>query len=192
VAESIVALAEQTQAIGEIIATVSEIAEQTNLLSLNAAIEASRAGEHGRGFTVVASEVKALAEQSKKSTAQVRTILETTQKAISSAVYSTEQGINSMSTATDAATQTGDTIKMLTDIIAEAATSSGQIVTSSGQQATGMEQVSRAMAHINQIATQNLSATTQTEKAAQQINEIGRKLSELLQESGSAEALPHG
>lgn len=186
VAESIVVLAEQTQAIGEIIATVSEIAEQTNLLSLNAAIEASRAGEHGRGFTVVASEVKALAEQSKKATSQVRTILESIQKAINTAVYSTEQGIHSMNTATQAANEGGNTIKLLSDIITEGATASSQIVASAAQQATGMEQISRAMAHINQIATQNLGATTQTEKAAQQMNEIGQKLKELLHESGSS------
>ena len=71
-AESILALAEQAQAIGEIITTVNDIAEQTNLLALNAAIEASRAGEQGKGFGVVAAEVKVLADQSKKATAQVR------------------------------------------------------------------------------------------------------------------------
>ena len=70
IAESILTLAEQAQAIGEIIATVNDIAEQTNVLSLNAAIEASRAGEHGKGFSVVAGEVKALADQSKKATAR--------------------------------------------------------------------------------------------------------------------------
>ena len=183
VAENIVALAEKTQAIGEIIATVSEIAEQTNLLSLNAAIEASRAGEHGRGFTIVASEVKALAEQSKKATGQVRSILESIQKAISTAVYSTEQGIHSMVTATQAAGQAGETIKLLSDIIAEAATVSSQIMTSAAQQASGVEQVGSAMVSINQIATQNLAGTTQTEKAAQELNHIGIKLNDLLKES---------
>lgn len=186
VAESIVTLAEKTQAISEIIASVSEIAEQTNLLSLNAAIEASRAGEHGRGFTVVAGEVKALAEQSKKATAQVRSILESIQKAINSAVYSTEQGIHSMVTATQAASQAGDTIKMLSDIIAEAATESTQIMASASQQASGVEQVSLAMTHINKIATHNLAATAQTEKAAREITGIGTNLNTLLQESGSS------
>src|SRR5258708_16939771 len=80
-AQNIRALAEQAQAIGDIIATVNDIAEQTNLLALKAAIEASRAGEHGKGFAVVASEVKALADQSKKATAQVRQILGNLQKA---------------------------------------------------------------------------------------------------------------
>ncbi len=92
IAESILTLAEQAQAIGEIIATVNDIAEQTNVLSLNAAIEASRAGEQGKGFSVVAGEVKALADQSKKATAQVRQILGEIQKATNAAVMVTEQG----------------------------------------------------------------------------------------------------
>ena len=90
-AENILTLAEQAQAIGEIIATVNDIAEQTNLLALNAAIEAARAGEHGRGFAVVAGEVKALADQSKKATAQVRQILGEIQRATNTAVLSTEE-----------------------------------------------------------------------------------------------------
>lgn len=188
VAENIVALAEKTQAVGEIIATVSDIAEQTNLLSLNAAIEASRAGEHGRGFTVVASEVKALAEQSKKATGQVRSILESIQKAISTAVYSTEQGIHSMVTATQAAGQAGETIKLLSDIIAEAATVSSQIITVAAQQTTGVEQVGVAMSSINQIANQNLATTALTEKAARELNVIGTKLTGLVNDSGAAGA----
>jgi methyl-accepting chemotaxis protein len=74
-------LADQAQAIGEIISTVNDLAEQTNLLALNAAIEAARAGEQGRGFAVVAGEVKNLAEQSKAGTARVRQILEQIQRA---------------------------------------------------------------------------------------------------------------
>ena len=90
-AENILSLAEQAQAISDIIATVNDIAEQTNLLALNAAIEASRAGEHGKGFAVVAGEVKALADQSKKATSQVRQILGEIQKATNTAVLSTRK-----------------------------------------------------------------------------------------------------
>src|SRR3546814_12548974 len=74
-AENVLGLAEQAQSIGEIIASVAEIAEQTNLLAINAGIEASRAGEHGPGFAVVAREIKELAGEAKKSTSQIRQIL---------------------------------------------------------------------------------------------------------------------
>src|SRR5262249_12073012 len=90
-AETIVALAERAQTIGEIIASVNDIAEQTNLLALNSAIEAARAGEQGKGFAVVAGEVRALAEQSRKATAGVRQILGEIQKGTNKAVLSTEE-----------------------------------------------------------------------------------------------------
>ena len=92
IAEHILALSEQTQQIGEIIAAVNDLADQSNLLALNAAIEASRAGEQGRGFAVVAHEIRSLAEQSKAATAQVRTILSDIQRATNAAVMATEQG----------------------------------------------------------------------------------------------------
>ena len=92
IADSIMRLSEQSQAIGEIIATVKDLAEQSNLLAVNAAIEAAKAGEQGKGFAVVAQEVKSLAEQSREATAQVRSILNDIQKATNAAVLATEQG----------------------------------------------------------------------------------------------------
>ena len=112
-AENILALAEQAQAIGEITAAVADVAEQTNLLALNAAIEASRAGEHGKGFAVVAGEVKALADQSKKATAQVRQILGEIQKGTNAAVLSTEEVTKGVASAGRVADQAGQTIRAL-------------------------------------------------------------------------------
>src|SRR5258707_7263519 len=91
IAQSIVRLSEQGQTIGLIIATVEDLAAQSNLLAVNAAIEAAKAGEHGKGFGVVAQEVKSLAEQSRQATNQVRTILSDVQKATATAVLATEQ-----------------------------------------------------------------------------------------------------
>ncbi len=178
-AENILALAEQAQAIGEIIATVNDIAEQTNLLALNAAIEASRAGEHGKGFSVVAGEVKALADQSKKATAQVRQRLGEIQKATNTAVLSTEEVTKGVATATRVADQAGQTIKALADTLAEAAQAAAQIVASAGQQATGMAQIHQAMKNIDQVARQNLAAMRQAELAAQNLNALGTELAGL-------------
>jgi methyl-accepting chemotaxis protein len=178
-AENILALAEQAQAIGDIIATVNDIAEQTNLLALNAAIEASRAGEHGKGFAVVAGEVKALADQSKKATAQVRQILGEIQKATNTAVLSTEEVTKGVASASRVAGQAGETIRALTETLGEAAQAAAQIAASAGQQATGMGQIHQAMRNIDQVAKQNLVAMRQAEQAAQNLNGLGTQLASL-------------
>ena len=180
IAESILTLAEQAQAIGEIIATVNDIAEQTNVLSLNAAIEASRAGEHGRGFSVVAGEVKVLADQSKKATGQVRQILGEIQKATNTAVMVTEQGTKSVNDAIKTVNDAGTTIRLLTDIITEAVQAAAQIAASSAQQATGMRQIHQAMQNISQVSTQNMAATNQAEQAARHLTVVGSSLRQLV------------
>jgi len=180
IAESILALAERAQAIGEIIASVNDVAEQTNLLALNAGIEASRAGEHGAGFTVVAREIKDLADQAKKATAQVRQILGEIQKATNSAVMVTEEGSKSVNATLKAIDRAGDTIRTLAATIDEAATSANQITASAAQQATGMSQVQQAMRDINEATNQSLASTKQAERAAQDLNALGAKLKELL------------
>jgi methyl-accepting chemotaxis protein len=179
-AENILALAEQAQAIGEITATVNDLAERTNLLALNAAIEASRAGEHGKGFAVVAGEVKALADQSKKATAQVRQILGEIQKATNTAVLSTEEVTKGVANAAKVAGQAGDAIKTLADALSEAARAAAQIVASAGQQATGMAQIHQATRNIDQVAKQNLSAMRQAEQAAQNLNDLAGRLAALV------------
>jgi PAS domain S-box-containing protein len=179
-AESIMALAEQAQAIGEIIATVNDIAEQTNLLALNAAIEASRAGEYGRGFAVVAAEVKLLADQSKRATVQVRQILGDIQKATTRTVLSTEEVTRGVAAAIKLGTQAGETLTTLTETLADTARAAAQIVASAGQQATGMAQIHQAMKNIDQVTRQNLAAIRQTEQAAQNLNDLGTQLARLL------------
>ncbi len=178
-AENILMLAEQAQAIGEIIATVNDIAEQTNLLALNAAIEASRAGEYGHGFAVVASEVKVLADQSKKATIQVRQILGEIQKATNTAVLSTEDVTKGVSAAATVVSQAGETIETLADTLEKAAQASAQIAASAGQQATGMTQINQAMKSLDEAARQNLAATRQIEQAAQDLNAVGTQLARL-------------
>ncbi|WP_309892344.1 methyl-accepting chemotaxis protein [Archangium sp.] len=186
IASRILALAEQAQAIGDIITTVNDISEQTHMLALNASIEASRAGEHGRGFAVVAAEVKALADQSKKATAQVRQILGQIQKATQSAVMTTEDGTKSVATATRVVTQAGATIQALGDQLAQASLTAAQIAASSSQQATGISQIRQAMRDVSQATQQSLTSTRQTERAVQDLNAMGQKLKALLSEYGRA------
>lgn len=176
IAESIMALAEQAQAIGEITSTVTEIAEQTNLLALNAAVEAARAGEQGRGFAVVASEVRSLADQSKRATVQVRKILGEIQRATSAAVMTTEQGTKQVSAGARQVTEAGNTIRALSEAVAGASQAAAQIVASAGQQAAGMSQIRLAMGNIHEATQQNLASSRQAEQAAQDLNALGVRL----------------
>lgn len=180
IAESILALAERAQAIGEIIASVNDVAEQTNLLALNAGIEAARAGEHGSGFSVVAREIKDLADQAKKATAQVRQILGEIQKATNNAVMATEEGSKSVNATIKTITRAGETIHQLVATIDEAAKATHQVTASAAQQAAGMNQIQQAMRDISQATQQSTAATKQAERAAQDLNALGAKLKALL------------
>ncbi|AKJ08118.1 methyl-accepting chemotaxis protein [Archangium gephyra] len=186
IASRILALAEQAQAIGDIITTVNDISEQTHMLALNASIEASRAGEHGRGFAVVAAEVKALADQSKKATTQVRQILGQIQKATQGAVMTTEEGTKSVATATRVVTQAGTHIQTLSELLAQASLTAAQISASASQQATGTGQIRQAMRDVSQATQQTLTSIRQTERAVQELNVMGQKLKGLLSEYGRA------
>ncbi|GLQ89814.1 CHASE3 domain-containing protein [Dyella flagellata] len=180
VADSIVRLSEQSQAIGEIIATVNGLAEQSNLLAVNAAIEATKAGEQGKGFGVVAQEIKSLADQSKQATAQVRTILGDIQKATSAAVLATEQGSKAVEAGVRQTGDTGESIRLLADNITEAAQAATQIAASSQQQMVGMDQVVVAMESIKQASTQNVAGTRQAEEAAKGLHQLGLRLGDLI------------
>ncbi|MBI2354346.1 MAG: methyl-accepting chemotaxis protein [Deltaproteobacteria bacterium] len=181
IAESIVSLSEQGQAIGEIIATVNDLAEQSNLLAVNAAIEAAKAGEHGKGFAVVAHEVRSLAVQSKEATAQVRSILNDIQKATNAAVMATEQGSKVVEAGEKQSGEAGEAIRLLADNIAESANASTQIAASSHQQMIGMEQVAQAMENIKEGSTLSVTSTRQAEQSAQGLHELGQKLKGLVE-----------
>ena len=180
VAESIVTLSEQSQAIGEVIAAVDDLAEQTNLLAVNAAIEAAKAGDQGKGFSVVAQEIKALAEQSKQATRRVRAILNDIQKATGKAVMATEESSKTVDAGARLSIQSGETIQALADAITEAAQAATQISASIQQQLAGMDQVAVAMGNVKTASVQNAEGARQMEIATHNISELGRKLKELV------------
>lgn len=180
IAETVVRLSEHSQSIGEIIAAVNDLAEQSNLLAVNAAIEAAKAGEHGRGFSVVAQEVRSLAEQSRQATAQVRSILHDIQKSTTAAVLATEQGSKAVEAGMRQSTEAGEAISQLSGTVNEAAQAATQIAASSQQQLVGTDQVALAMQNIKQASMQNVSATRQAETAAHNLNQIGGALKEIV------------
>ncbi len=180
IGETIGQLNEQSQAISEIIGVVNDVAEQVNILSVNAAIEAAKAGDQGAGFAVVAQEIRVLAEESKRATTQVQKILKDTQKAVSTAVMSVEQGTRVVETGVKQSTETGHSIKALEDINAETAQSATQIQVSSKEQLVGMEQVAIAMENIKTASLQNLQATKEAERVARNLQDFGQKLKALV------------
>jgi methyl-accepting chemotaxis protein len=176
----IVALSEQGQAIGEIIATVNDLAEQSNLLAVNAAIEAAKAGEFGKGFAVVAAEVKSLAERSKQATGQVRSILNEVQRATQAAVIAADQGVKAWETGESVARRAGEAIRVLADAQIESAQSAQQIQVVAHQQAVGMDQIATAMASIQLASSQNMASTRQVDQAARDLNKLATRLSVLV------------
>ncbi len=182
IAEKILNLSEQTQRIGEIIGSVGEIAGQSKLLALNAAIEAARAGEHGRGFSVVAGEIRSLAEQSRQATQQVGRILGEIQKATNTAVIATEEGSKRVDGGVELANRAGDDIHTLADAIREAADAARLIASTTQQQSAGVEQVAEAMLGINESTNQTAAGLKQTELSAVQLARTAERMNGLIEQ----------
>ncbi|MBF0356420.1 MAG: HAMP domain-containing protein [Alphaproteobacteria bacterium] len=176
VADNIVTLSERTQAIGEIIATVTDIAEQSNLVALNAAIEAADAREDGRRFAVVANEIKNLADQAKDATRRVRNILEEIQRGINTSVLLTEEAMKRVEYGREKVTVADEAIRKMTANVAESANAFQQIGGATNQQQIGFEQVVQALQEIRQASQQTASSTGQLESAAGGFNSLSQEL----------------
>ena len=184
IARNIPALSEQAQAIGQIIATVSEIAAQSNMLALNAAVEAARAGEAGQGFAVVAGEVRSLAEQSKAATVQVREILSEIQRGVNTVVMATEEGMRQVDAGTKVASDAGAAIEELSASVLESSRAAVQIAAAASQQLTGVTQISQAMQSIDQATAQNVAGARQVEHEAGNLNDLASGLRGLIERYG--------
>ncbi len=176
VAENVVSLSEKTQAIGEIISTVNDLAEQSHLLALNAAIEAAAAGEHGRSFSVIASEVKNLADQSREATVQVRGILGDIQKGINSSVMLTEEAVKRVESGKQQVDVADRTIRTMSENIQQSVQAFQQIVAGSNQQQIGFTQVMQAVRDIGQASQQTAASTQQLEKSALNLTALSQQL----------------
>jgi methyl-accepting chemotaxis protein len=176
VAENVVSLSEKTQAIVEIITTVNDLAEQSHLLALNAAIEAAGAGEQGRRFSVIASEVKNLADQSREATVQVRGILGDIQKGINSSVMLTEEAVKRVASGKQQADIANGTIRTMAESIQQSVQAFQQIVAGSNQQQIGFTQVMQAVRDIGQASQQTAAGTQQLEKSALNLTALSQQL----------------
>ena len=154
IGEQILHLSEQIGRIGQITGLVTDIADQTNLLSLNAAVEAARAGEYGRGFAVVATEIRKLADESKRSAAQITELVSEIQDATNSTVMATEEGSKSVEAAIRQVESAGEAFDKLYAAVNRANDSVAQITLNLQQQASGVEQVETAMTSLQEGSNQ--------------------------------------
>ena len=148
-ASKVQALAEQTQKIGSIVGTIDEIAAQTNLLALNAAIEAARAGEAGRGFAVVADEVRALASRTSKSTQEISSMVHQVQQDAADATASMNTSVENINSLADRASNIENTLNSILDFVAQVNDQIRMIATAAEEQTTATSEISTNMQKIS-------------------------------------------
>ncbi|KXG10660.1 Methyl-accepting chemotaxis protein McpA [Anoxybacillus sp. P3H1B] len=176
-------LGERSTQIGQIIEVITGIAEQTNLLALNAAIEAARAGEQGRGFAVVADEVRKLAEQSAQSAQQISALIAGIQQETNAAVQSMEKATAETGNGIDVIRAAGLSFKQIKDAVQEVAGNIQEVSASVQQMSAGAEQIVQSIQQMNKLAETSASGTQEVSAAAEE------QLASMQEISASATAL---
>jgi methyl-accepting chemotaxis protein len=176
IADAMVRLSEKSQSISSIISSVDDMAKQSNLLAVNASVEAARAGELGKGFGVVAQEVKNLAQQSKEANARIRSIIAEMQQATNAAAMATELGGKAVDAALEHSSRAGESISVLAASVVDASHAAAQISASSQQQLAGVDHVAEAMASIRDACDDHLSGIRKVETSVTRLNEISETL----------------
>ncbi|HEY9877116.1 MAG TPA: methyl-accepting chemotaxis protein, partial [Leptolyngbyaceae cyanobacterium] len=176
IAQQILDLSEQTGQIGNISELVSDLASQTNMLALNAAVEAVRAGEHGKGFSVVAGEIRKLADQSKNSASKIGVLVNDIQKTINSTVIMTNEGTETVKGSLKTAEEMAGTFAGVASAINTVVAQSQQISLTAQQQAIAIQQVVSAMDSLNRGAVQTANGIQQTHAGTQKLSEAAQNL----------------
>jgi methyl-accepting chemotaxis protein len=179
-AETVQELGKSSNEIGEIIQVIDDIADQTNLLALNAAIEAARAGEQGRGFAVVADEVRKLAERTSKATQEIAGMIKHIQKDTEGAVKSMQQGTKEVENGRNLAEKAGDSLKeiiMGADRVTDIVT---QVAAASEEQSRSSEQITQNIELITNVTQQSATGVRQIAHAAEELNQLTSNLQSLI------------
>ena len=180
----------QAQNIGQIMNVISDIADQTNLLALNAAIEAARAGEAGRGFAVVADEVRKLAEKTMNATKEVGDAIQGIQNGTSKNVAHVEQTVATIEETTILANQSGEALTEIVSLVEQAADQARSIATASEEQSATSEEVNRSVDEINHISAETSEAMLQSAKAVAELAQQAQELKTLISQMHSDEEAP--
>jgi len=178
-AAKILQLGERSQQIGQVLVIIDAIADQTKILALNAAIEAARAGEAGKGFSVVASEIRKLAESVVESTREIEAIMTEIQTSANDLVISTEQELRQVEGGVDLAHTTGDSLEQILETIEQTTVAAKEISSATQQQKTATEQVVKAMREVALVAQQTAQASKQVAGAAESLSSIASESSHI-------------
>jgi methyl-accepting chemotaxis protein len=179
-AKKIKSLGDRSLEISEIINVINDITEQTNLLALNAAIEAARAGEAGRGFAVVADEVRKLAEHSRTATKDIAALIKAIQAETNEAVVVMEEGTREVEVGARLADQAGKALEAISSVVRQSAELVQEISLASKQQVRGTEGVANAMQIISGITRQTSQGTRQTARTVEEMVKLSEQLNDAL------------
>lgn len=180
ISKSVEELATESEKISGVAKLIEDIAEQTNLLALNAAIEAARAGEHGRGFAVVADEVRGLAKRTQDSTREIHSIIETLLSSSKHSVGVAKQGNTASDAGLEKMLEAENTLSEITSSVSTIAEMATQMAAAVEEQAQVSDQINKQVEEISMLASDNLSKGEQTTESVQSMERIAGELHELV------------